>query len=343
MRPAGVRASGGGLILASPNHLTIAQLLRRRLLVMLGKGGVGRSALSAAIALIAARRGRRTLIIEADPQAPIAAVWGAPPSFAPVELAENLRAMMLGGQASLEQYLGLVVPRPVLSAVLRSRLYQYFVHAAPAVRELTMMGKVFHEIERRAAPLEPWDLVIFDAPASGQALSMIRTPFAAGAAFGESVAGREARNIAALLGDADKCAMVAATTAEPLAIAETLELGHALEALGLGLGAAFFNRASVADFGAGELQRMARLAARDPALGAVDELEEIARGAIRRRARERRALGLLRRRLGCGVIEVADRRGLAGARLFEALAAQLADAADPAARSSAWDASAPRR
>lgn len=290
----------------------------------LGKGGVGRSALSAALALAAARRGMRTLLIEADPRAPIAAAWGGRPSFEPIELTGNLRAMMLGGQESLEQYLGIVAPRAVLRALFRSHLYQYFVHAAPAVRELTMMGKVYHEIERRSAPLEPWDLVIFDMPASGQALSMIRTPFAAGAAFGDSVAGREARNITALLGAAGKCAIVAVTTAEPLAIAETLEVGHALAALGLGLSATFFNRASGADFGAGEIARMERLAARAAAPDAVAELAEIARGALRRRARDRRALGLLRRRIGGDVIEVAERRGLAGVGLFEALANQLA-------------------
>ncbi len=68
-----------------------------------------------------------------------------------------------------------------------------------------MMGKVYHEIERRAAPLKPWDLLVFDAPASGQALSMIRSPFAAEETFGESVVGREARNIARLLSDRRKC------------------------------------------------------------------------------------------------------------------------------------------
>lgn len=318
--------------------MTIAQLLERRLLVTLGKGGVGRSAISAAIALTAARRGMRTLLIEADPQAPIAAAWGGRPSFEPVKLTVNLRAMMLGGQEALEQYLGLVAPRAVLRALFRSHVYQYFVHAAPAVRELTMMGKVYHEIERRTAPLEPWDLVIFDMPASGQALSMIRTPFAAGAAFGDSVAGREARNIVALLGAADKCAIVAVTTAEPLAIAETLEIGHALEALGLGLSATFFNRASGADFGAAEIARMERLAARDSEPGAVAELAEIARDEIRRRTRDRRALGLLRRRIGDGVIEVVERCGLAGVRLFDALADQLAFAPAAVAAGSSLDA-----
>ncbi len=302
----------------------IANLMRRRLLVMLGKGGVGRSAVAAAVALTASRGGRRTLIIEADPRAPIAGAWGGRPSFDPQELAPNLSAMMLGGQESLEQYLSFVAPRAVLRAVFSTRIYQYFVHAAPAVRELTMMGKVCHEIERRKAPLKPWELVIFDAPASGQALSMIRTPFAAGGAFGESVAGTEARNIAALLSDLERCAIVAVTTAEPLAVAETLEIGHAVAALQIKLAAVFFNRASDARFTAADIARAARLGERDPALSDIEDLAEIARGDIRRRTRDRRALELLRRRLACGVIEVAERRGRAGVELYDDLARRLA-------------------
>ncbi|HXR24298.1 MAG TPA: ArsA-related P-loop ATPase, partial [Candidatus Binataceae bacterium] len=192
------------------------RLLERRLIAVLGKGGVGRTSISAAVATAAARRGKRTLLIEADLRGPVAVSRGKAPGYRPVELETNLFAMTLGGRESLEDYLSFVVPRIVLRAVFASSIYQYFVHAAPALRELTMMGKVYHEIERRATPLKPWDLVVFDAPASGQALSMIRTPFAAQETFGESVVGREARNIARLLLDPRKCAMVVVTTAEAL-------------------------------------------------------------------------------------------------------------------------------
>src|SRR5580658_7777162 len=188
-------------------------LLAHRLIAVLGKGGLGRTSISGAIASVAAERGKRTLIIEADLRGPIALSYGKTPGFEAVEFEPNLFGMTLGGQESLEDYLGLVMPRTILRAVFASSFYQYFVHAAPALRELTMMGKVYHEIDRRRAPLKPWNLVVFDAPASGQALSMIRTPFAARETFGESVVGREAQNIARLLSDRTKCAMVAVTTA----------------------------------------------------------------------------------------------------------------------------------
>jgi anion-transporting ArsA/GET3 family ATPase len=301
----------------------IDELLAHRLIAVIGKGGVGRTTVSAAIGAAAAARALRTLVIEADMRAPIAQSYGRAGAFVSVELSDNLYGMTLGGQESLEEYLSFVVPRPILRMVFASSLYQYFVHAAPAVRELTMMGKVFHEIERRAAPLEPWNVVVFDAPASGQALSMIRMPFAARETFGESVAGREAGNIAALLRDPAKCAIAAVTTAEPLAIAETLEINRTLEALGLKLAAVFFNRLSAATFDAADIARMVRRAAREPAADGVAELAAIARAELQRRTRERRALAILRRSIDCRVIELVECRALAGLALTAELAAQL--------------------
>src|SRR5260370_41239048 len=161
-----------------------------------GKGGGARARVSRAFAAYAARKGMRTLVMESDPHTPVAASYGANASYVPVELAPNLWSMHLGGRESLEEYLSLVVPRPILRAVFMSSLYQYFVDAAPAVRELTMMGKIFHEIERRpASGSEPeGNLIVFDAPASRQALRIIPMPVAAAETFRASVVGRGADN-----------------------------------------------------------------------------------------------------------------------------------------------------
>jgi anion-transporting ArsA/GET3 family ATPase len=301
----------------------IDDLIARRLIVVLGKGGVGRTSISAAIATLAARRGVRTLVIEADLRGPIAASYGKAPGFKQIELEPNLYAMTLGGQESLEDYLGKVVPRPILRMVFASTFYQYFVHAAPALRELTMMGKVFHEVERRAASLKPWNLVVFDAPASGQALSMIRTPFAARETFGESVVGREAQNIARLLSDRTKCATVAVTTAESLAIKETLELKRALAALQLETAAIFFNRISQASYAAGDIARMERLGAAVPGLKYLEALAGIARAELRRRSRQRHAIAILRRQAECPVIVIEERKGLSGTALTNRLTDQI--------------------
>jgi anion-transporting ArsA/GET3 family ATPase len=299
------------------------ELLKRRVIALMGKGGVGRTSVGAALAVIAAGRGMRTLVMETDPRTPIADSYGARASFAPIELAPNLWAMFLGGQESLEDYLGMVVPRPLLRAVFASSLYQYFVQAAPAVRELTMMGKIYHEIVRRPRSQPRWDIIIFDAPASGQALSMLRMPFAAGETFGASMVGREAADVARFFRDGTLCAMVAVTTAEPLAIAETLELSRELEKLALKTAAVVFNRVSPAEFETADIMRMMRRVRRTLAGEHLDYLAEIARAELRRRNRERRALEIVRRQIEAPTIELRERRGLAGRALVAKLAGQL--------------------
>ncbi len=285
---------------------------------------MGRTSVTTAIALFAAGRGMRTLVIETDPERPIAASYGKTPGLEPVELEPRLWVLFLGGRESLEDYLGLVVPRPILRAVFASSLYQYFVSAAPAMRELTMMGKIYHEIERRPKNKLPWDLIVVDAPASGQALGMIRMPFVARETFGEGIVGREAGEVASFFRDSAKCAMIAVTTAEALAIAETLEIHHALEKLRLATAAVIFNRAAIGGFEAGDITRMMRRGMRDARLKHLGDLAEVARAELRRRNQERRALGILERQIKAPVAALTEQRGFSGRKLAGTLAAQLA-------------------
>ena len=65
------------------------------------------------------------------------------------------------------------------------------MQAAPGLRELMMLGKVYYETER--APSDPLrhDLIVVDAPASGQALSLLKMPTAAHSTFGDSMVGKD--------------------------------------------------------------------------------------------------------------------------------------------------------
>jgi len=301
--------------------LRIDHLLRRRVIVTLGKGGVGRTSVSAALALVAAGRGMRTLVIETDPARPIASTYGKKPLLEPLELTPRIWALFLGGQASLEDYLSQVVPRPILRALFASSLYRNFVHAAPGLRELTMMGKIYHEIERRPTSRLPWDLLVVDAPASSQAVAMLGMPGAVRETFGNGIVSREAAAVDAFFRDAAKCAMIVVTTAEALAMAETLELHHALQKIAVTTAAVIFNRTATAGFEAGQIARLLRRS--DTNLEYVAELAEVARAELRRRNRERRAIGLAQRQIQAPVAVVMERRSLSGRKLAAAVAAQL--------------------
>lgn len=217
--------------------------------------------------------------------------------------------MVLEGGHALDEYLALVLPaRAVLKAVFASRLYQFFVQAAPGLRELMMLGKICYELspkDRRAL----WDLVVVDAPASGQALSLLKMPTAARATFGASVVGQEAENIERTLHDRKLCAIVEVTTPETLAVSELLETQKALAAMDFPPAAIFLNRAATTDFSAGDVMQFARRAEATHGLRHLEQLTQAARAELARAAQTPRAHAKLARLSRASIMELPDLPG----------------------------------
>ena len=308
----------------------LSGVFERRALIVLGKGGVGKTSISGALALMAAHRGERVLLMETDSHAPIAAVFGCEPSFAPVEVeaaadlhVPNLYVMILDGRRSLEEYLRTVVPtRAILNAVFASRLYQYFVQAAPGLRELMALGKFCYEVGQKPDGATGWARVILDAPASGQAINLLKMPTVAHETFGESIVGRESRNITTALRDKDVCSIILVTTPDLLSLAETLETHDALAAIGLEIAAVILNRCNPATFDSADLARFAGNS-KLSSLKTLGHLCELARAEIDRAELPRRALVQLKERIQSPVIELVEHPGLSGIELIKALAAEL--------------------
>jgi len=313
-------------------HPLVNQVLKRHALILLGKGGVGKTSVSAALALTAVRQGESVLVMESDSHAPMASLFGCEPGFAPIEAAPNLHLMVLDGAHALEEYLRMVVPgRAVLRAVFASRLYQYFVQAAPGLRELMMLGKLCHEIEESAKSGAQWTRVIFDAPASGQAINVLRMPVAARETFGESIVGRESSNISQVLRDEHLCSIVQVTTPDLLSLTETFDTSQALAAMGLKIAAVILNRCDPATFDSGDLARFAG----NPklrSLKTIGHLRELARAEIDRAAMSRSALARLRESIQSPVVELGEHRGLSGMELIRAMAEELDDQKEPSGR-----------
>jgi anion-transporting ArsA/GET3 family ATPase len=302
----------------------IDELLKRRALIVVGKGGVGRTSVSGAVALLRAAGPARVLAMEYDRLGALAAAFGRKPGFDPTEVAPGLWTVVLDGAHQLQEYLATVVPgRAMLKAVVGSGAYRYFVEAAPGLRELIMIGKIYHELEYRP-PAPPWDLVVLDAPATGQALSVLRMPLTARETFGAGVVGRIADRVCGLLRDPARCGVVLVTSPEPFAVSETLETHTALGNLGLNVAAVIFNRTRRPRFDAHAVARLTRRRALRAAAPHLDSLGALAHAELRRAAGERRALALVRRRIEAPIIELAECHGVSGLALMRELARQLA-------------------
>ena len=301
------------------------EILARRVLIVLGKGGVGKSTLSAALAKLATLSGARTLIMECDARAPLAATFGVEPSFVPTQVAHNLDLMTLDGRAALEEYLRLVVPgRMLLKAVFSSRIYQFFVQAAPGLRELMMLGKVFYDAGRTDAAVPGRRIIIVDAPASGQAMSLLKMPTAAVSTFGDSVVGKEARSIARMMRERRNCAIVQVTTADSLSISETIETHAQLSKIHLAPAAVLFNRMPPSEFGADDITALTNRRAPRSHKKDLDHLAELAKSELTRVVEARKALAKIRTETGGPVLEIAEHSGISGIKLIDRLAAELA-------------------
>src|SRR5438477_613582 len=228
-----------------------ASLVERRLHFVVGKGGVGKTTVAAALALTLARRGRRTLGVEMEPGGRLAGLLGP-------EVRAGLHVLHIDGRAALEEYLGLIIPvKRLLATVFSSKLYQYFVAAAPGLKELMTVGKIWYEATREEAGRPCWDAIVVDAPATGHSLQYLRMPQAAREAFGAGLVQREATKITGLLRDRQTTAVHIVTLAEETPVTETLETRTQLvEALGLPLGFVIANRVHRRRFSPAVLERL---------------------------------------------------------------------------------------
>ncbi len=175
----------------------MTSLFDRSLLFIVGKGGVGKSTVATALALAAVRRKKRVLLVGLDFDDRARSIAGLRQAEGrdPVEALPGFFRQNVEGKAALEEYLHLIIPvRRVLKAVFDSKVYQYFVAAAPGLKELMTIGKIWYEVDRGR-----WDLVIVDSPATGHALQYLRMPKTASEAFTTGLVHREAKRVWSLL------------------------------------------------------------------------------------------------------------------------------------------------
>ena len=220
-------------------------MIDRTLHFVVGKGGVGKTTVAAALARTLARRGRRTLAIEMDVGGRLPTVLGhVGPAMSPVAVGPGLTVLSIDGRAALEEYLGMVIPvRRLLSTVFTSRIYQYFVAAAPGLKELMTVGKIWYEATREDGGRPVWDAIVVDAPATGHSLQYLRMPQAASETFGAGLVQREAARVLDLLRDRKRTAVHLVTLGEDMPVSETIETHQQLTgALGMPLGRVVVNR-----------------------------------------------------------------------------------------------------
>jgi hypothetical protein len=254
-------------------------VLERQLLVVTGKGGVGKTTIAAALGLLAARTGRRTIVVEVGQESQLPRLFGVAPS-APgtaTPLRRGLSSISIDPDRALLEWLQVLGGRVSGRVLASSGTFQYFAAAAPGAKELVTMVKV-SQLTRAAGRrgTRGYELVVLDAPATGHALGMLSSPGTFGAIARVGPIAGQTRQLQELLQSPSRSGYLAVALGTEMAVTEALELEDGLHArLGRRLDAVVVNALLPRRFTPAEVGRIATLAD-----GAGDVTDSAVRAAI---------------------------------------------------------------
>ncbi len=196
----------------------------RQLIVVTGKGGVGKTTLAAALGRLLAASGRRTLLLEIDPRESLHQLLGTEPSGGHIiKAGERLAAQNLQPRAVVDGLVREKLPIAALAKkVIASSMFQHFAEGAPGLKEMAVLGYALRTVEghyRHKA-----DVVVLDAPATGHSATMLAAPLLLADAVGGGQLGEMAKELAGFIADSRRCGVVLTALAEEMPVQEAVEL-----------------------------------------------------------------------------------------------------------------------
>ena len=207
--------------------------------IVAGKGGVGKTTVTAALAVAAARAGSSVLVVEVEGKSGLPTMFDAPAlSYDELDLDPGIRARFLTPDAALVDYLESHGMRRISKRLIASGALEVVATAVPGMKDILVLGKVKSLDEARAA-----DLIIVDAPAAGHAVSFLLSPRGLLDAVRVGPINKQASDVVSLLSDPERCQVMLVTLPEETPVSEVIETAYAIEdRAGVALGPVIVNQ-----------------------------------------------------------------------------------------------------
>jgi anion-transporting ArsA/GET3 family ATPase len=296
----------------------------RRFLFVTGKGGVGKTTLAASLARAKSDAGQSVLLAVTDKLAYRELLPGVRFESDPIAHVGGLHTVHIRADAALKEYGRLLIkPRLARQALFDNRYVQGFLTALPGLPQWAVLGKAWYHTTEKVGDRPRFDCVIFDAPATGHAIDMLRLPRVITELAPASILRRDADLAWQMLQDPLQSSIVLVNLPEELPTNETLELAARVRNdVRLSVGVVVQNRVESPIFSDAERDALAALPPIESKQGADPAIEAGAARAIREQAQlaSRARLG----ELGASVIELPEvDPALSAPQMLDVLAREL--------------------
>ncbi|MDG1479682.1 MAG: ArsA family ATPase [Myxococcota bacterium] len=205
-------------------------LLSHRILMVTGKGGVGKTVVSAALGLAAAESGKKVLIAETSGAQRIPELFGVTSSgYTATALTPNLSTLSITPLEAIEDYvIQQIRVRRLFNLVFRNRIIGPFIDAVPGLHDTVQLGKVFDLTREKSWGRPTWDLVIVDAPATGHGLTMLNSAKTMMDLTRTGPMYEQVRLVHEMLSDPKETGLVLVSLPEIMPVSETIDLWERL-------------------------------------------------------------------------------------------------------------------
>lgn len=199
----------------------IDSLLQKKLVMITGKGGIGKSFITSILAQRAVEMGLRVCIVESSSQDQQAPIFGRPAvGHKMTQLSSRLSVINLNAQDNFRDFVVLHLGfAKLFERVFTKPLVRSFIQMLPGIGELTLLGRLYHICELT----DDFDLVLFDGFATGHFLSLLKTPEAVLKSGMVGPVIEETNKVKDFMEDQSKVGVLLVSTPEDLVVAESLQ------------------------------------------------------------------------------------------------------------------------